>query len=71
MRALAANISLKVVSPQVEALRGQNLAPVLEAFWDVGVRVLPGRSVGHLPVFSCQAQELVGGVWVEAKVRGV
>lgn len=71
MRALAANISLKVVSPQVEALRGQNLAPVLKALWDIGVWVLPGRGVGRLPVFACQAQELVGCVRVEAKVRGV
>lgn len=71
MCALAANISLKVVSPKVEALSAQNLAPVLEALWDVRVRVLPGRGVGHLPVFSCQAQELVGCVRVEAKVRGV
>lgn len=71
VRALAANVGFKVVPPQVEALSGQDLAPVLKAFGDVGVRVLPGRGVGHFPVFSSQAQELVGCVWVQTQVGGI
>lgn len=68
VRALAANVSFKVVPPQVEALGGQDLAPVLEAFWNIWVRVLPGRRVCHLPVFSSQTQELVCRVWVQTQV---
>lgn len=69
--ALSANISLKVVPPQVEALDGQDLAPVLKAFWEIWVRVLPGCGVCHLPVFSSQTQELVGCVWVQTQVGGI
>lgn len=69
--ALAANVSFKVVAPQVEALGGQDLAPVLKAFWDIWVRVLPGCGVCHLPVFSSQTQELVGCVWVQTQIGGI
>lgn len=69
--ALATNVSFKVVPPQVEALCGQDLAPVLKAFGDVGVWMLPGRGVGHLPVFPSQAQELVGCVWVQTQIGGI
>lgn len=71
MCALAANISFKVVPPQVEALGGQDLAPVLKAFRDIWVRVLPGCGVCHLSVFSSQTQELVGCVWVQIQVGGI
>lgn len=66
--ALAANVGFKVVPPQVEALGAQDLAPVLKAFWDIRVRVLPGGGVCHLPVFSSQTQEFVGCVWVQTQV---
>lgn len=69
--ALAADVCLKVVSPQVEALRCQNLAPVLKALRYVGIRMLPGRGVSHLPVLSRQAQELVSCVRVETHVGGI
>lgn len=69
--ALATNVGLKVVAPQVEALGAQHLAPVLKAFRHVWVRVLPGCGVCHLPVFSGQTQELVGCVWVQTQVACV
>lgn len=68
VRAFAANVSFKVVAPQIEALGGQDLAPVLETLGNVWVRVLPGRGVCHLPVLSSQTQELVGRVWVQTQV---
>lgn len=71
MSTLAADVCLKVVSSQVEAICCQNLTPVLKAFRYVRVRMLPGRSVSHLPVLSCQAQELVGCVRVETQVGGI
>lgn len=69
--ALAADVRLEVVAAQVEALCRQNLAPVLEALRYVGVRVLPGRGVRHLPVLPRQPQELVSRVRVEAQVGGI
>lgn len=71
VRALAANVGFEVVPPQVEALGGQHLPPILKALGDVGVGVLPGRGVGHLPVFTSQAQELVRCVWVQTQVGGI
>lgn len=68
VRALAADVCLKVVSPQVEALLRQNLAPVLKALRYVWIWMLPGRGVSHLPVLSSQTQELVGRVRVETQV---
>lgn len=71
VRAFTTNVCFKVVPPQVEALGGQDLAPVLKAFGDIWVRVLPGSGVGHLPVFPGQAQELVGCVRVQTEVGGI
>lgn len=69
--ALAADVCLKVVPPKIEALRCQNLAPVLEPLRYIRIRMLPGRGVSHLPVFFCQAQELVSRVSVETQVGGI
>lgn len=69
--ALTTDVHLKVMSPQVETLFSQKLAPALEALGNVWIWVLPGRGVGHLPVLSSQAQELVGSVRVEAQVGGI
>lgn len=71
VRALAADVCLKVVPPQIETLRRQNLAPVLKPLRYVRVRVLPGRGISHLPVFFCQAQELVSCIRVETHVGGI
>lgn len=71
VRALAADVRLEVVAPQVEALCGQNLAPVLKPLRYVRVRMLPGCGVSHLPVLLRQPQELVSGVGVETHMGGV
>ena len=71
VRPLAADVHLKVVAAHIEALRGQDLPPVLEALRCVGVRVLPGRGVRHLPVLLRQAQERVSGDSFETHVGGV
>lgn len=71
VRSLPADVYLEVVPPQVEALCGQDLAPALKALRYIGIRMLPGRGVSHLPVFFCQAQEFVGRVRVETHVGGI
>lgn len=68
---LAADVHLKVVTAHVEALCGQHLPPVLEAFRDVWVAVLPGGGVGHFVVIFRQTQELVDCVAIKVKWTGV
>lgn len=69
--ALAADVRLKVVPPQIEALCCQNLAPVLKPLRYIRIWMLPGCGVSHLPVFFSQAQELVSCVSVETHVGGI
>lgn len=68
VRAFATDVRLKIMSSQVETLLSQDLAPTLEALRLVWIWMLPGCCVRHLPVFSGQTQELVGGVGVKAQV---
>lgn len=71
VRALAADVRLKVMAAQVETLHRQHLPPVLEALGEVGVGMLPGRGVGHLAVVFGQTQEDVSRVGVKVHLSAV